>query len=301
MVPLDETCSGHNWRTLYCVHCGATIQVIVDCGHRFCPFCGKRRARRIRDRLGHLLKSFQKIPDARVKMLTLSTANCSNLDDGIRHLVASFRRLRQRKLWKRYVFGGAFVIEITGSPGNWHPHIHAVLYSYFIPWALLRSAWSDVSGGTAVWIKDVSDERAKYYVTKYLTKPDCPAVHLDVVSASLRQFRLFSRFGDWHNIVLPKAVYDAPCRECGRSDWIIDLKISHGHWRDMRPGEPIPPRASLARGAKIGAEPNTVAPMSPLRAARELNPPPLLLELPFADGSPPSLARPFPADVDVFR
>lgn len=173
-------------------------------------------------------------------MLTLSVANCSDLDKGIRHLVASFRRLRQRSLWKRHVFGGAFVIEIKGSIGNWHPHIHAIIHSYFIPWALLRSAWFDVSQGTAVWISDISDDKAMAYVTKYLTKPDVPAAQLDVVSASLRRFRLFTRFGDWHSILIPKHTFDAPCRECGRVDWVIDFKIFHGHWRDVPPGEHIP-------------------------------------------------------------
>lgn len=240
VVPLIPECSEHNWRTLYCAFCGATNQVIVDCGHRFCPFCGKRRAARIRDRLNFLLKSCQKFPKARLKMLTLSTTNCADLDAGIKHLVSSFRRLRQRRIWQRHVYGGAFVIEIKGSPGSWHPHIHAIIYSYFIPWAALRSAWHHVSQGTAVWISDISDDRAKGYVTKYLTKPDVDAVYLDQVSTSLRSFRLFSRFGDWHSIIIPKYVYDPPCKQCGRSDWVIDWKMWHGHWRELGPAELIP-------------------------------------------------------------
>lgn len=173
-------------------------------------------------------------------MLTLSVKNCSDLDSGIRHLISSFRRLRQRALWKRYCYGGAYVIEIKGGPGNWHPHIHAIIYSCYIPWASLRSAWFDVSGGTAVWISDISDDRAKLYVTKYLTKFDIPAAQLDLVSASLRRYRLFNRFGEWHNILIPKHVYDTPCKQCGQLDWVIDFKISHGHWRDVPPGELIP-------------------------------------------------------------
>ena len=235
-----ELTSVHVWRTLYCAKCGQSISVHVCCGKRFCPSCARRRAARVRNRLGHLLDQNKKIPKARLKMLTLSKANCSSLDAGIRDLVSSFRRLRQRALWKYYVFGGAFVIEIKGRPGNWHPHIHAIIYSYYIPWARLRSAWKQCSGGTAVWINAVTHDRAKYYITKYITKAELPAALLSDVGESLARFRLFTRFGSWHNIVLPKTHNDTPCQRCGVSDWIVDFKIERGKWRDIPPGELIP-------------------------------------------------------------
>lgn len=222
---MNAPCSEHRWRSVYCVRCGHRVKAVIDCGHRFCPVCAFRRSIRIRLILGHLLKSSRDIPEARIKMLTLSVKNCSDLPGGIKHLVKSFRRLRQRSLWKRYVFGGAFVIEIKGRPGNWHPHIHAIIQSYWFPWAQLRAAWFDVSGGSAVWIADVSDTKAKFYVTKYITKADVPAEDIDVVSAALRRFRLFSRFGLWHNIRIPRSLYRHPCPACGRYDWIVDYEI----------------------------------------------------------------------------
>ncbi len=224
-LPSELTSETHDYRTLFCRHCGHTIKVRVDCGHRFCPICAKRRAFRIRHRLQHLFTKIKHEPKAGVKMLTLSKANCSELNVGIKDLVASFRRLRQRALWKHYVIGGAFIIEIKGRPGNWHPHIHAVIYAYYIPWARLRSAWRQVSSGTAVWISAVSNDRALNYVTKYITKCDVPAALLDDVSASLRRYRLFTRFGDWHSITIPKRVFDNPCEHCGDIDWILDLTI----------------------------------------------------------------------------
>ena len=215
---------GHGFRSLFCMHCGHRITVLIDCGHRFCHSCSRRRARRIRNRLQLLFEKTAQVPKARFKMLTLSKANCKELDVGLRDLVASFRRLRQRSLWKHYVIGGAFVLEVKGRPGNWHPHIHAIIYSYYIPWQRLRSAWRQCSGGTAVWINAVTSERAQSYVTKYITKPDMPSALLDEVSESLRRFRLFIRFGSWHNIVLPKLVYESPCKVCNVSDWLVDFR-----------------------------------------------------------------------------
>lgn len=184
-----------------------------------------RRSRRIRNRLQHLFDKNEKIPKAGLKMITLSNTNCSSLDDGIRDLVKSFRRLRQRVAWKQYVFGGAYVIEVKGRPGSWHPHIHAIVYSYYIPWARLRSAWRQVSGGTAVWVNKIDGDMALSYVTKYITKADVPPALMDDVGRSLARFRLFTRFGSWHNILLPKLVYDTPCARCGRSIWVVDIQI----------------------------------------------------------------------------
>ena len=251
--PLDAT---HGFRTLYCGKCGHMIAVRIDCGHRFCPLCSRRRARRVRNRLQALLQKNKKVPKAGVKLLTLSKANCKDLPSGIKDLVASFRRLRQRALWKHYVLGGAFVIEIKGRPGNWHPHIHAIIYSYYIPWARLRAAWRQCSGGTAVWISSVSNDRAVGYVTKYITKCDMPPALLDGVSSALRLFRLFTRFGCWHNIVLPALKFDCPCQQCNTTDWMVDFKILHGKWREMRPGQLIPTASgSVREGAKAGQPP----------------------------------------------
>lgn len=223
---MNKPCdSPHRWRTFYCRFCGNDIRAFIDCGHRFCPKCSRRRARRIRNRLSFLLAKNEKIPKAGIKLLTLSKANCQQLEPGIKDLVSSFRRLRQRALWKHYVLGGAFVIEIKGRPGNWHPHIHAIIYSYYIPWARLRASWRQCSGGTAVWINAVTNDRATKYVTKYITKADVPAALLDDVSTALRRFRLFTRFGSWHNIVLPKMKYETPCTRCNNSDWIPDIVI----------------------------------------------------------------------------
>lgn len=223
---MDESLrSSHGWRRIYCVFCGAWLDVLVDCGQRFCPECSKRRSRRIRNRLQLLLAKNEQIPKAGLKMITLSMPNCISLDDGIKDLVSSFRRLRQRVVWKQYVIGGAYVIEVKGRPGNWHPHIHAIVYSYYIPWARLRSSWRQCSGGTAVYINKVDGPRAIGYITKYITKADVPPALMDEVGRSLARFRLFTRFGTWHNITLPLLKYETPCTRCGRTDWVVDVEI----------------------------------------------------------------------------
>ncbi len=217
----------HEWRNIVCAHCGHEIAVLVDCKNRFCPECAPRRSARIANRLQFLVNKIQKRDRWRLKMITLSMANCSDVQKGIKQLVASFRRLRNRRLWKTHVDGGAFVIEVTGRPGNWHPHIHAVVYSRFIPWKNLWRDWKQCSGGNAVYITATSLEGAIKYITKYISKSAVPSHLWEELSIELRRFRLFQRFGSWHNIALPSRVFDYRCESCGRCDWLADVYYDH--------------------------------------------------------------------------
>lgn len=215
----------HAFRTLYCAGCGFRVKAPIECGNRFCTTCAPRRAFRVRNRIRWILKNHRKKAGHTLKMITLSTSNCKDLDAGVNQLVAAFRRLRQRDIWKNHVSGGATVIEVTGRPNDWHPHLHILCYSRFIPWQKLRSAWTKVSAGTAVYIQNVDDSKALAYVTKYITKSDVPAFLSDDLSKVLSRFRLFQRFGDWHSLRIPKKLYDYPCPNCTRSTWIVDLVI----------------------------------------------------------------------------
>jgi len=218
----------HNWRVLVCLHCGNDINVAVDCGDRFCPICSRRRAARIRRRLNFVFSKIQKKAGYRLKMITLSASNCQQLDAGIKHLVASFRRLRQRRLWRLHVDGGATIIEITGRPNDWHPHLHIICYSRYFPWEKLHAAWKSVSGGSATWLNNIDGDSACSYVTKYITKCDAPDHLHAAISDSLRKYRLFQRFGIWHSIVIPKVLHDHMCDHCGKSSWYpIDLIDRH--------------------------------------------------------------------------
>lgn len=217
----------HQWRTLVCCHCGHEISVLVDCKNRFCPDCSPRRSARIASRLVWLINHIDKKPQYGLKLLTLSTENCSDVQAGIKELLASFRKLRNRAFWRQYVAGGAFVIEITGNTNSWHPHIHAVIYSKYIPWRLIHKHWKRASGGNAVWINSVAPSRAISYITKYISKTNVPA-HLQVeLSEALKSFRLFQRFGCWHNLKLPARIWDYRCESCGRSDWLANEVIEN--------------------------------------------------------------------------
>jgi hypothetical protein len=215
----------HSYKRFYCRHCGFTVDAPQDCGHRFCPTCARRRAFRIRNRLTWLLNNNQPKTGFILKMITLSTSNCQDLDRGVRHLVSSFRKLRQRKIWKTHIDGGANIIEVKGRPGSWHPHLHVICWSRRIDWDDLRKAWTSVSGGLGCYIINTSSKSACFYVTKYITKPEVPQGTWEELGKVLVKYRLFQRFGSWHSLVIPKRVYEYACPKCSHTWWVPDWMV----------------------------------------------------------------------------
>lgn len=225
MMKLDDH-PDHEYTTVYCCGCGESYQILKLCSFRFCPICKVVRGVKVRRRLSYIFDHYPPLPGMNLKMITLSVKNTADLPAGLRHLIASFRRLRQRKLWKKFVAGGATFIEITGKKGDYHPHLHILCYSRYMPFKILLRMWMGVSGGSACWIQQIPKSTALYYVLKYLTKLDMPLEEQIYVSDQIKRFRLFQRFGAWHDFVIPVSKFDVPCEKCGciqyLSSWEVD-------------------------------------------------------------------------------
>lgn len=267
----------HEYRNLTCSHCGFRISVPIDCGFRFCPTCSKRRAFRVRNRLQWIFDNSRPEPGYMLKMVTLSTFNCKDLEAGTTFLVSCFRKLRYRALWKRCVSGGATIVEIKGRPNSWHPHLHILCYARWLPWRELRSAWMNISGGTAVYIQNVSTDRAKLYATKYVTKAEVPPFLLDGVSRVLIKYRLFQRFGNWHSLRIPKRLFDYPCPTCSKTAWLADYIIDSYCRRSPSssrspPAVPVLNKSDLQWYDAISRSTPSLAPPSARRGARPENP-----------------------------
>lgn len=238
--------SDHLYTTIVCGDCGHLLKVPVYCKNRFCPVCAAPRARRIRKRLQWYVSNVKLLPGQRFKHLVLTVRNSGDLSAAVDHLVKSFRRLRQSVWFKRHVSGGAYVIEITGREGNYHPHIHCLIASYFTPFAILKSHWEKCSGSWGVHISEKPARSVANYLTDYITKLPDDVVDSVPMNEALRSRRLYSVFGTWHAMHCPKFRMTYPCPTCGAGCWyrIDDLcRREKGH------DPPIPIKNLLGKSA----------------------------------------------------
>lgn len=212
--------NSHEFKVYACSHCGLTFTAPLYCGDRFCNVCTAPRRRRIRHRLNHLINHVNPPQRYTFKHITLTIPNQHNLENAVKVLLGSFRRLRQRRSWTRHVKGGAFVIEVTGEEGRWHAHLHIIAESDYFPVFQLSRQWAACSPGRVVYIQVVRKADIIRYLTKYLTKSAVSDPSRPVVAQALRQCRLFQPFGNWHGIPPAPPPPSYPCPTCGRSDWL---------------------------------------------------------------------------------
>jgi hypothetical protein len=219
LPPKSDGSAPHLYHTFKCSCCGHCISAPVSCGDRFCDICSGPRRRRIRAKLNAIVDQVVERDGYTVKFLTLTIPSRPDIRSGTKDLIASFRRLRQTKFWRGKVKGGAFVVEITGRPGAWHIHLHALIESLFLDTFKLSTQWRKCSPGKIVDIRRIPKGSIVSYVTKYMTKTNLDQKSRYLITAELKQLRLFQPFGTWHSmsLLVQKLLYDCP--ECGFCCW----------------------------------------------------------------------------------
>lgn len=213
--------TAHDFRTIYCSRCGSNHQVPVRCRDRFCPICSKVAAGRTRARLQWLIGKVPKRKTHKWTLITLTLASSDDLSSQIDHLVKSFRKLRSRHVWTDNVTGGLYVIEVTSSKAGWHAHLHIICQCRYIPQHQLSRVWQTVSGSRIVDIRRCRPDQVAGYVTHYLTKFDIPGQGLQEARTAMRGRRLWSPFGDLHDLNLQYVRPPFYCTQCGACEWTI--------------------------------------------------------------------------------
>jgi hypothetical protein len=169
-------------------------------------------------------------------MITLSVKNHKNLALQTKHLISSFRRLRQSRLWGYFVAGGATLVEVKSGVDGWHAHLHIFCYMRWMPYTRLLSAWRKCSGGSGVWITRANETVMMNYVTKYITKTEMSSEDRINSSEVLKHYRLFQRFGDWAQLKIPKLASDAQCDNCGKIGFVyIDYNSNAAGYSNCLP------------------------------------------------------------------
>lgn len=167
-----------------------------------------------------------------IKHLTLTIKNDTNLKRMVKHLLASFRRMRNRKAFKAKIVGGAFVIELTKTGNTWHAHLHIVIQSHKVDWELLRDMWLKCSKGSrGVYIRNIPPDQAVHYLTKYITKSDLSLDDQLVATELLKNYRLFNPFGSWYAVNLEYVPETRFCPNCKQVGTLMPEDIFMGNWK----------------------------------------------------------------------
>ncbi len=208
-----QQCGGYAW-VAEDAETGRLFLQPETCKLRICPVCRRRTQAKASARV---LDFMNQHPDQKWQFQTYTLRHSTEpLPAQLDRLVKSFRKLRQRKLWRNHVITGYAVTEVTFHPAGtysptgrlrtydeWHPHLHVVARTDFIPWGPLREAWLQVTGDSdgIDCEKCESSTHAAHYVSKYLGKPPDEALHNNPRRAteyywSLQSRRLLMPFGD---------------------------------------------------------------------------------------------------------
>lgn len=174
------------------------ILYTLFCGSRLCPVCRHRRAlksyvhlSRILNYLDDMRKADGKKPYSYILVtLTFRNVPADELKEAVENMTASFTRLTRTYEWRTAIKGAWRTLEITINPEDFscHPHLHilcAVNQSYFTSKAYISQAslaflWQRILGIgylPVVHIEKVEaqdgviTEKAKFELSKYLTKP----------------------------------------------------------------------------------------------------------------------------------
>lgn len=216
---LVEDTPMHTFKTFVCLHCGEMITVAQYCGNRFCVVCGSYKRKRIQSRLKHIFSLVKQDYEYRLKFLTLTIGNQKEIKPAVKHLCHSFSKFRNSKEWRQKVLGGIYVIEVTGSPGAWHVHIHAIVLAKYYDVYQISKTWKKYSGGKIVDIRIARTNTLSTYLSKYISKSSVKSEYLNHVSSEMKSIRLINPFGNF--IGYAKSFKKRPtiCKQCGHSFW----------------------------------------------------------------------------------
>ncbi|MBA7641538.1 hypothetical protein ES703_49223 [subsurface metagenome] len=143
------------------------------CKLRICPACRRRYRFAAIARIRDLLQDLK--PKTWQFMSFTIRHTRAPLRQQLDFLKASFRKLRQRQVWKRSCTHGYMVAEIKYNPhkDEWHPHLHMVVKCRYINWSELRTAWFQITKGShqidCGYVR--SCPKACDYIAKYIAKP----------------------------------------------------------------------------------------------------------------------------------
>lgn len=165
-----KSCSSNAWFVRHS-ETGEVRVHSAKCRQRWCPICAQTLANW---RTMALLDYVNTLDRPKFITLTLKHTKAP-LRQQIDSLYDSFKKLRKVKLMKQTIRGGVWFFQVKQSHSDrlWHPHLHIVADSTYIPKDQLSRAWLAITRTSKIVdiqaIKDPA-QTAKY-VARYSARP----------------------------------------------------------------------------------------------------------------------------------
>lgn len=152
-------------------HTNAVRVVSNQCRLRWCPLCQRAKAKFMSRSISDWLRTLD-----RPKFLTLTLKHSdAPLQFQIAELYRFFQRFRKLRDIRKQIRGGVWFFQIHRSTktNQWHPHLHCLLDSDFIPHEELSRLWLRTTlSSSVVDIRQVKElDKAAEYVSRDAAKP----------------------------------------------------------------------------------------------------------------------------------
>ena len=204
-----------------CESCGTPKIFTKNCGKRTCVYCRTKSIRATVARKGDLMK---RLRGCRFMTLTLKSEKELS-PDKIKQVRSYFQKFIRWKLWKKYVFGGLYVIEVTYTKSGYHYHFHILYEGQYFPWAELMNGWKRATKGSYIVYIERPQEAKKVseYMLDYVTKVEKSNIPKEQYSEVLKGIKLVQFFGIWTKgkSIKLKAV----CPFCHTSNWMHPFDV----------------------------------------------------------------------------
>ena len=173
------------------------------CEFRLCPYCSRRRSRKIINKYLPAMMDFSKTYEPVFLTLTQTHQEETFVESNER-IMESFRKLIRRDFWEAHFAGGSWSLESTIDEKQlYHTHLHLIVFrKKFCDVDQLREEWKEVTGDSHVLrIERLTDlESGLREVFKYVTKVDekltAPKLK-EILDA--KGMKLFGTFGKFRN------------------------------------------------------------------------------------------------------
>jgi hypothetical protein len=167
---LLDSCRRYAWFVRH-KETGKVRVVSNACRLRWCPLCSRAHQNLIEHNVKDWLQE-AKQPKFLTLTLKHTTAPLAHQVDNLYRFFLRFRRLKEIR---KALHGGVWFFQIKQSESDflWHPHLHCIIDSDYIPHSLLSKLWLRTTlSSSIVDIRTVNDpDDVAEYVARYCARP----------------------------------------------------------------------------------------------------------------------------------